>query len=126
MSGTPSTIRVVRPTRAGGASPMLWGTKHALDSDYWWIDATVLATDLADTIASATASIIAGDREMTVSTASIATDGMHVGFLLAGGTAGVPYVIRAEVSFLTTQAIMCFDLLILVSASAAVASAGGQ
>jgi hypothetical protein len=107
-------LRVARPIRAGGASPILWGIKHPLDSDYWWVDATLFCNDLGDTIGQAGRSIVAGDGALTIPSVAISSDGMKAGFKLCQGTSGVSYVVRTHLTFLETAERVTFDLLLQV------------
>ncbi len=124
----PSQVRVVRiyagtnlsaPRGLRSAVCLRWPPKHPLDSDWYWIDATGLCEDLRGTIVQVGCSIVGGDGALTVPATTIACNGTQAGFRLCRGTPGVPYSVRAHLTF-SQGTRVAQDISVQVAALAAV------
>jgi hypothetical protein len=107
---TPSQVRVVRlysgaqmlSTRGVTPTvPLQWPSKHPLDSDWWWIDATGWCQDIGDIISSFTTADVAitcGDGALSALATAISSDGYQVGIRFIGGTSGQRYGITVSLT----------------------------
>jgi hypothetical protein len=121
----PSAVRTVRiysgaqmlATR--GISPVVpyrWATKHPLDVDWWWVNATGWCQDIGDIIDSFTISDIfttSGDGELLIIDTAVSSDGNQVGIRFIGGTPGQTYGVTVVLSGSLGADKEAFDLSIL-------------
>jgi hypothetical protein len=107
---SPSAIRVVNVggapsafgARFSGPSPCLqWPSKHPLDNDWWWVDATAWCSDIGDVLGTLNMSNVAfsgGDSAMSILAVANSADNLQVGIRFSAGTSGVFYSVTVTLA----------------------------
>ena len=117
----PSQVRVVRvytvdqqlSARGGNVATLLWSTKHPLDIEWWWVDATGWCQDIGDVIGSFTtdnAVFTGGDGLMSILATAKSVDNLQAGIRFLGGTPGSTYTITVTLNGSRGADIKVFDI----------------